>query len=99
MDYFAQALSGMLVTVVVFSQVLRGTKFLVHEDPALPSLGYVRLLLKLRASVGRGSLPGVGYLLRSASRMLRRDYNPVDEGSTAQAIAYLAASPAARAYG
>ncbi len=27
--------------------------------------------------------------------MLRRDYNPVDEGSTAQAVAYLAASPAA----
>ena len=39
----------------------------VREDPALPSLGYVRLLLKLRASVKRGSLPGVAYLLRSAS--------------------------------
>ena len=28
--------------------------------------------------------------------MLRRDYNPADEGNTAQAIAYLASSPAAR---
>jgi predicted metal-dependent hydrolase len=89
----------MLVTVVVFAQVLRGTKFLVHEDPSLPSLGYLRLLWKLRTSVKLGSIPGVRYLLRSAARMLRRDYNPVDEASTAQAIAYLAASPAARAYG
>jgi predicted metal-dependent hydrolase len=99
MDYFAQALSAMLVTVVVFSQVLRGLKFLVHADPALPNLGYVRLVWKLRASVRHGSVPGLRYILPSASRMLRRDYNPVDEGSTAQAIAYLAASPAARAYG
>jgi predicted metal-dependent hydrolase len=99
MDYFAQALSAMLVTVVVFSQVLRGLKFLVHADPALPNLGYARLVWKLRASVRHGSVPGLRYILPSASRMLRRDYNPVDEGSTAQAIAYLAASPAARAYG
>ena len=84
MDYFAQAVSGMLLNVVLFSQVLRGTKFLVREDPARPSLGYTRLVLKMRASVARGSLPGVGYLLRSASRMLRRDCNPVVEGGTAR---------------
>lgn len=99
MDYLAQALSAALVTVVVFSMVLRGTKFLVHEDPALPNLGYLRLVWKLRASARRGSVPTTRYVLRSASRMMRRDYNPVDEGSTAQAIAYLATSPAARAYG
>jgi uncharacterized protein len=29
--------------------------------------------------------------------LLRRDYNPANEGSTAQAVAYLASSPAARA--
>lgn len=99
MDHVAQAVSGALVTVAVFSMVFRGTKFLVREDPALPNLGYLRLLWKLRASTKRGSVPTAGYLLRSAARMLRRDYDPVDEGSTAQAIAYLATSPAARAYG
>ncbi|MGE0219020.1 metal-dependent hydrolase [Mycolicibacterium sp.] len=99
MDYLAQAVAGALVTVAVFAMVFRGTKFLVHADPALPNLGYVRLLWRLRASAKRGSVPTGGYLLRSAARMFRRDYDPVDEGSTAQAIAYLATSPAARAYG
>jgi hypothetical protein len=39
----------------------------------------------------------VPYLVRSGLKLLRRDYSPTDEGSTAQAVAYLAASPAARA--
>ena len=96
MDYFAQAAAGLMVSVVFFALVLRGLKFLVHADPQLPNLGYVRLLWKLRASGKRGSLPTIAYLFRTGSRLLRRDYNPVDEGSTAQAVAYLAASPAAR---
>ncbi|OBF25024.1 metal-dependent hydrolase [Mycobacterium sp. ACS4331] len=99
MDYVAQALSGALVTAGAFAMVFRGTKYLVRQDPALPNLGYVRLLWKLRASARRGSVPPLGYLLTSAARMLRRDYEPVNEASTAQAIAYLATSPAARAHG
>lgn len=98
MDYVAQALAGVLVTVMVFALVFRGTKFLVRADPALPNLGYARLLWKLRASSRRGTVPGLGYLATSTLRLLRRDYSPVDEGSTAQAVAYLAASPAARAF-
>jgi uncharacterized protein len=99
MDHVAQAVAAALVTLVVLTMVFRGTKFLVREDPALPNLGYLRLLWKLRRSARRGSVPTAGYLLRSAARMLRRDYNPVEEASTAQAIAYLATSPAARAHG
>lgn len=97
MDYFAQAAAGLMVSGVFFALVLRGLKFLVHEDPALPNLGYLRLMWKMRASGKRGSLPTIAYLIRTGSRLLRPDYNPVDEGSTAQAVAYLAASPAARA--
>ncbi len=97
MDYFAQAVSGVLVTFVVVVMVLRGTKFLVHEDPALPNLGYLRLVWKLRSSGKRGSIPTGKLIFGSALRLLRRDYDPVDEGSTAQAVAYLATSPAARA--
>lgn len=88
----------MLVTFVVFAMVFRGTKFLVGEDPTLPNIGYVRLLWKLRSSGKRGSIPTGANLVRSALRLLKRDYNPVNEGSTAQAIAYLATSPAARAF-
>jgi uncharacterized protein len=97
MDYFAQAAAGLLVSVVFFAMVLRGLKFLVHEDPALPNMGYARLMWRMRASGKRGSIPTVPYLVRSGLKLLRRDYSPVDEGSTAQAVAYLSASPAARA--
>jgi uncharacterized protein len=97
MDYVAQAVSGVLVSFVFFAMVLRGAKFLTHEDPALPNVGYLRLGWKLHRSGKRGAVPTVGFCVRAALRLLRRDYNPVNEGSTAQAVAYLAASPAARA--
>lgn len=97
MDYVAQAVSGVLVSFVFFAMVLRGMKFLVHADPALPNLGYLRLWWKLRASGKRGAVPTTGFIVRSALRLFKRDYNPVNEGNTAQAVAYLATSPAARA--
>lgn len=97
MDFVAQALSGVLVSIVFFTMLLRGTKYLVHEDPALPSLGYVRLLWKLRAAGKRGAVPTAAFMVGSGLRLLRRDYNPIDEGATAQATAYLAASNAVRA--
>lgn len=96
MDYLAQVVSGVMVSVVFFVMLLRGTRFLVHEDPVLPNIGYIRLLWKLRASGRRGAVPAAGYIARSGLRLLKRDYSPVDEGSTAQAVAYLATSPAAR---
>ncbi len=97
MDFLAQAAGGLMVSVVFFALVLRGLKFLVHADPALPNMGYTRLMWKMHLSGKRGSIPTIAYLFRTGSRLLRPDYNPVDEGSTAQAVAYLAASPAARA--
>jgi predicted metal-dependent hydrolase len=94
MDFLAQAVSGVLVSVVFFTLLLRGTKFLVHADPTLPNPGYLRILWKLRASGKRGTVPTAGFMIRSGLRFLRRDYNPVNEGDTAQAVAYLATSPA-----
>lgn len=97
MDYVAQAAAGVLASAVFFTMVLRGMKFLVHEDPALPNDGYIRMMWKLRKSSETGATPSVGFLVKSGMALLRRDYNPTDEGSTAQAVAYLASSPAARA--
>lgn len=97
MDYIAQASAGFLASAVFFSMVLRGMKFLVHEDPALPNDGYIRMMWKLRKSAKTGATPSVGFLVRAGLALLRPDYNPTDEGSTAQAVAYLASSPAARA--
>ncbi|WP_280397733.1 metal-dependent hydrolase [Nocardia carnea] len=89
------------VMLLVFPSFLvllvRGTKFLVHRDPALPDLGYPRLLLRILRSMRRGALPGIPALLVSALSTFQPGYSPESVGSTAQAIAYLAQSPAARA--
>ncbi|MGW0157770.1 metal-dependent hydrolase [Mycobacterium sp. NPDC003323] len=98
MDYVAQAAAGALTSIVFFTIVLRAMKFLVREDPALPNDGYIRMMWKLRKSAKRGSTPSVGFIARSGLTLLKRDYNPANEGSTAQAVAYLASSPAARAF-
>ena len=50
--------------------LLRGTKFLTHEDPALPNLGYLRLGWKLRRSGKRGAVPTAGFVVRAALRLL-----------------------------
>ncbi|MFN8227382.1 MAG: metal-dependent hydrolase [Mycobacterium sp.] len=97
MDYLAQVFATVAVSVALVGIVLRGTKFLVNADPTLPKTGYLRLLWKLHTSGERGSIPTGGMILRAAARMFRRDYNPATEGDTAQAVAYLATSPAARA--
>ena len=74
----------------------RGARFLVSADPELsPSVkatwrGYAQ-------AARRGLLPPPGAALRSAGRYLRPGYHPAQEASTQQAVAYLGASPAARA--
>ncbi|MFC8045707.1 metal-dependent hydrolase [Nocardia sp. NPDC057353] len=88
----------MTLTFPVFLLLLlRGTRFLVRQDPALPDHGYPVLMLRVGAAMWRGALPGVPSLLRSAASTFVPGYDPGGVGSTAQAVAYLAQSPAARA--
>ena len=95
MDYFAQAVSGRWSRSCSL-MVLRGTQV---PCPRGPGVTKPRAISGWCGSCASGSAaPSHGRLSSgSASAMLSRDYNPVDEGSTAQAVAYLAASPAARA--
>ena len=76
---------------------VRGTRFLMAHDPELTAdrrrptwRGYV-------SASKRGLLPQLGRASRSALRYVRPAYHPTQEGSTRQAVAYLGASPAARA--
>ncbi|RJO69986.1 metal-dependent hydrolase [Nocardia panacis] len=88
----------MTVTFPIFLILIgRGAKFLVHQDATLPNMGYPRLVLRIFGSMWRGALPGVPSLLRSALSTFKPGYTPESVGSTAQAVAYLAQSPAARA--
>ncbi|MFR9749518.1 metal-dependent hydrolase [Nocardia sp. 004] len=95
--YLRRAGLMLLVFPIFLTLVLRGTKFLVHQDQELPDLGYPRLLTRVFGAMWRGALPGVPSLLRSALSTLEPGYNPEAVGSTAQAVAYLAKSPAAQA--
>ncbi|MBB5933343.1 metal-dependent hydrolase [Streptomyces zagrosensis] len=73
----------------------RGIRFFMEHDPTLLN-GKASLREFLRA--GReGVLPRTGAIARSIPAYLSRTYHPSQECSTAQAVAYLARSPAALA--
>jgi predicted metal-dependent hydrolase len=73
----------------------RGSRFFMANDPTLVD---GRASFKdFYASGRKGTLPATGDLLRSVPRYLSRAYHPSQEGSTEQAVAYLASSPAATA--
>ncbi|MFG1792190.1 metal-dependent hydrolase [Nocardia sp. NPDC049149] len=95
--YVRRAALMTLVFPIFITLVARGTKFMVHQDPSLPDYGYPRLILRVFGSMWRGALPGVPSLLRSAVSTFQPGYHPESVGSTAQAVAYLAKSPAAQA--
>ncbi|WP_182349002.1 metal-dependent hydrolase [Tomitella gaofuii] len=77
--------------------ILRNTRYLVRADPDLPTMGYLRIGRRLVRSMRRGTFPRIPRLLRSAAICLTPGYSPESVGDTAQALAYLAASPSARA--
>ncbi|WP_328860344.1 metal-dependent hydrolase [Streptomyces sp. NBC_00306] len=71
----------------------RGARFFMENDPSLED-GRASLPQFVRAG-RQGVLPSTSAMLRSVPRYLSRGYHPSQEGSTAQAVAYLATSPAA----
>lgn len=71
----------------------RGSRFFMANDPTLVD---AHVSFKDFYVAGkRGTLPATGDMLRSIPRYLSRAYHPSQEGSTEQAVAYLASSPAA----
>ncbi|MEV6274842.1 metal-dependent hydrolase [Nocardia sp. NPDC051832] len=95
--YVRRAALMTLTFPIFLTLVVRGTKYMVHQDPELPDYGYPRLLTRVFGAMWRGALPGVPSLLISALSTFKPGYNPGSVGSTAQAVAYLAKSPAAQA--
>ncbi|GFN03415.1 hypothetical protein Smic_19710 [Streptomyces microflavus] len=73
----------------------RGTRFFMENDPSL--LDGKASFKAFHASGKQGTLPTTGAILRSIPSYLSRSYHPSQEGSTAQAVDYLAHSPAALA--
>ncbi|MFI0450469.1 metal-dependent hydrolase [Actinomadura sp. 6N118] len=74
----------------------RGHRFLMARDPLVR--GRIKGgLHHLRRTGPAGLTPPGRLLVPSIMRYLRRSYSPLNEGSTSQALAYLASSPAAQA--
>ncbi|WP_016890215.1 metal-dependent hydrolase [Mycobacteroides abscessus] len=95
--YLRRNIAFLLTWTGLLIFMTRGAKFLTHADPSLDNPGYLRTVARLTASMLRGSLPAAPTLLRSLALCLRPGYSPEAVGDTAQALAYLATSPAARA--
>jgi hypothetical protein len=96
-SYFARIRSMTLAMTMIYSFFERGTYFLCREDPDL-RIGWWRMQ-RLRAGDSKlRLLPTYRNLLGSTTlSYFRPGYSPENFGSTAQAVAYLASSPAARA--
>ena len=76
---------------------VRATWYLVKTDPAL-DIGWWKTQWLTSADSGKGLLPSLAKLFGSNTlQYLRPGFSPEEMGSTAQAVAYLASSPAARA--
>jgi predicted metal-dependent hydrolase len=90
-----RAMMMAVVLIVVFFQ--RGAWYLVKKDPEV-TIGWFKMQRLRMADSKIGVLPLYRKLFGSNTFMyFRPGFSPEEMGSTAQAVAYLASSPAARA--
>ncbi|QYN24041.1 metal-dependent hydrolase [Amycolatopsis sp. DSM 110486] len=92
--YSRRVRSMAVVTPALAWVFVRGTKFLMRNDPTRPGRASWRAYLK---AAKKGVVPAPRELLREIRPYFRRSYHPTETGNTDQAVAYLASSPAARA--
>lgn len=94
-SYFRRVWAMVAAFPLLFSILVRGTHFINHHDPAAPK-SEIALWRTGYTDYKAGLVPGFE-ILTSLIGYLKPGYQPADFGSTAQAVAYLASSPAARA--
>jgi predicted metal-dependent hydrolase len=94
---YAGGVLAMIVTAPMLAGLwFKGVRFFMKADPTVKA---PPTWLAFRRAGRRGLVPRTSVLLAAVPRFLRRDYHPSQEGSTERALAYLAGSPAANAYG
>ncbi len=95
-SYFARV-RAMLLAIVVIAIMQRPGSYLMKADPQA-NLSWWQLQRQGYLDAKAGLLPQLGKLLGSNTfAYFRPGFTPAEIGSTAQAVAYLANSPAARA--
>jgi len=95
---YLDRIKSMTVAVgLMYSFFVRGTWYLCRTDPEV-SMSWLKMQLTRAHDSKIGLLPKYRQLFGSTTlTYFRPNYSPEDVGSTAQAVAYLASSPAARA--
>lgn len=84
-----------LAVIGIFYLWIRATKYLIEHDPTPGPQVSSRFVPGWLAGARKGFLPDAAGIFVPIVRYLSPTYNPRNEGSTSQAVAYLAKSPAA----
>ncbi len=96
-SYLARIRAMAMAATLMYAFFERATYYLCRTDPDARMSWWRMERLRMRDS-RLGLLPEFRKVFGSTTlTYFRRDYSPLDVGSTAQAVAYLASSPAARA--
>ncbi|MUM19783.1 metal-dependent hydrolase [Mycobacterium sp. CBMA271] len=91
MAYFIGSCATIPVGLVFLSWLL------ARADPALPKMGMVRWIFETNRAMKRGSALSWSVMGEGFRSFLRPGFTPESIGDSAQAVAYLAKSPAAKA--
>lgn len=93
--YLGRCVHMTITMVMLLGIVAWGTRYMFRRDPqAGKPMGFLRTWA---TGARRGCLPSLWATIQSAARFFQPNYSPAHEGSTEQALAYLATSPAAQA--
>jgi predicted metal-dependent hydrolase len=96
-SYFRRVRSMVIAMAVIAIFFQRGAWYLLKTDPQV-TITWLTMHRMFELDCQQGLLPSFGKLFGSNTlAYLRPGFSPEEMGSTAQAVAYLASSPAARA--
>lgn len=98
-SYLTRARTMVLVLSAMIWLLFRGAKDITRQDPAIKRLGFIGRRREYNRAVRANLLPSMVGLAWSTLKYFRPGFHPDEVGSTAQAVAYLASSPAARRAG
>jgi predicted metal-dependent hydrolase len=97
-DSYVDRIRSMVIAVTLLAGFfLRASRYLLKNDP-VRKMGWWEMIRLMDADSRKRLLPPLGKLFGSNTlTYFRPGFSPEEMGSTAQAVAYLASSPAARA--
>ncbi|MFW0786471.1 metal-dependent hydrolase [Gordonia sp. CPCC 206044] len=94
-SYLRRGRAMLVVLPALLLLINRGFRFIMHQDSTV-SYNYFQRQYHYFRGVRAGVLPKMRHIVLATFSYFRPGFHPNEIGSTAQAVAYLAASPAAR---